>query len=59
MFVVQPVFGLASVVTALIPGRLLAAESEAVYEQMVSKYGVNQADNDVAAENKLSEIRNK
>lgn len=59
VFVLHPVFGLAGVVTALIPGRLLAAESEAVYEQMVNKYGVNQADNDVAAENKLSEIKDK
>ncbi len=59
VFVLHPVFGLASVVASLIPGRLLAAESEAVYEQMVSKYGVNQTDNDVAAENKLSEIKSK
>lgn len=40
VFVIQPAFGLVGVVTAMLPGRALAAESEAIYNQMVQKYSV-------------------
>ena len=58
VFVFHPAFVLTLAVN-LSPGRAMAAQANAIYDSLNSKYKVNTPDNDVAKEERLSEIHQK
>ena len=58
VFVFHPAFVL-TLAVSLSPGRAMAAQANAIYDSLNSKYKVNTPDNDVAKEDRLSEIQQK